>query len=132
MRAVVRVTAAPIVESLPCVGGVSLTLLKSPHFDASFRIAGSFDFMALPFLHEAIQYGTKVGPIAECSLPHYETIHHQDSHHHHIVLLFSAVKTTVVTAGCAAHRGDPAGLSQQDGLSHHGEFRGRASAPGHA
>lgn len=77
MRAVVRVTAAPIVESLPCVGGVSLTLLESPHFDASFRIAGSFDFMALPFVHEAIQYGTKVGPIAECSLPHYETIHHR-------------------------------------------------------
>lgn len=60
MRAVVRITASPIVESLPCVGGVSITMLKAPHFDASFKMANSFDFMALPFIHEAIKYGTKV------------------------------------------------------------------------
>ena len=28
MRAVARITASPIVETLPCVGGVSITLLK--------------------------------------------------------------------------------------------------------
>ncbi len=61
MRAVARITASPVVETLPCVGGVSITLLRVPHFDASFKIADSFDFMALPFVHEAIVFGSKVG-----------------------------------------------------------------------
>ena len=60
MRAVARITASPIVETLPCVGGVAITLLKAPYFDASFSMISGLDIMALPFVHEAIRMATKV------------------------------------------------------------------------
>ena len=60
MRAVSRITLSPIVETLPCVGGVSITLLEAPHFDAAFSLLGPFDLLSLPFIHEAFQYAVKV------------------------------------------------------------------------
>jgi hypothetical protein len=59
LRAVSRITLSPIVETLPCVGGVSISLLKAPYFDASFSMISGLDIMALPFVHEAIKIGTK-------------------------------------------------------------------------
>ena len=60
MRAVSRITLSPIVETLPCVGGVSITLLEAPHFDAKFSLAGPLDILSLPFIHEAFQFAVKV------------------------------------------------------------------------
>lgn len=59
MRAIVRITASPLTEALPCVGGVSVSLLKAPYFDAQFRIADSVDWLACPLIHEACQYAVK-------------------------------------------------------------------------
>lgn len=59
MRTIVRITASPLTETLPCVGGVSVTLLKAPYWDAQFRIADSVDWLACPLLHEAVQYSVK-------------------------------------------------------------------------
>ena len=60
MRGVARITLSPIVETLPCVGGVSITLLKAPYFDAKFSLIGSLDILGLPFIHEAFKYGVRV------------------------------------------------------------------------
>lgn len=53
-RALARIVVAPLVESLPCVGGVSVTLMEAPHIDAEVRVAGSPDLGALPFVPAAM------------------------------------------------------------------------------
>ena len=60
MRAVSRITLSPIVETLPCVGGVSISLLEAPHFDAAFSLIGPFDLLSLPIVHEIFQYAVRV------------------------------------------------------------------------
>ena len=60
MRAVARITLSPFVETLPCVGGVSITLLKAPYFDAQFSLVSTLDILGLPLIHEAFQFGVGV------------------------------------------------------------------------
>ncbi len=60
MRAVSRITIAPMVETLPCVGGVSVTLLEAPYFDAVFRLINSIDILSMPGIHDAVQFAAKV------------------------------------------------------------------------
>ena len=60
MRAVSRITIAPMVETLPCVGGVSVTLLEAPYFDAAFRLINSIDILSMPGIHDAVQFAAKV------------------------------------------------------------------------
>ena len=75
MRAVSRITLSPIVETLPCVGGVSITLLEAPYFDANFHLAGFLDILSLPIIHEAFHYAVKVrGPSTDAGFCHFWTI----------------------------------------------------------
>ena len=67
MRAVSRITLSPIVETLPCVGGVSITLLEPPHFDANFSLIGTFDLLSLPFVHEGFHFAVKVRYTQSCA-----------------------------------------------------------------
>ncbi len=55
-----RITLSPIVETLPCVGGVSVTLLESPYFDACFSLINHYDILALPIIHDGVQFAAKV------------------------------------------------------------------------
>ena len=59
LRAVSRITLSPIVETLPCVGGVSVTLLESPYFDACFSLINHYDILALPIIHDGVQFAAK-------------------------------------------------------------------------
>ncbi|PSC73977.1 synaptotagmin-2-like isoform X1 [Micractinium conductrix] len=47
-KALTRITIKPLVETLPCLGGVTVSLLETPHFDMDFRLCDSPDIMALP------------------------------------------------------------------------------------
>lgn len=47
-KALTRITVKPLVETLPCLGGVTVSLLEPPHFNMDLRIADSPDIMALP------------------------------------------------------------------------------------
>ena len=69
MRSVARITLSPIVETLPCVGGVSITLLKAPYFDAKFSLMGSLDILGLPFIRQAFLFAVKVGLPLLCRVP---------------------------------------------------------------
>ena len=60
LRATSRITLSPIVETLPCVGGVSVTLLEAPYFDANFSLISTYDILALPFIHDGVQFAAKV------------------------------------------------------------------------
>jgi len=48
LKALARMTLYPLVEQLPCVGGVTLSLLEQPTVDFDLRILDSPDLLALP------------------------------------------------------------------------------------
>jgi hypothetical protein len=54
IRALARITLAPLVETLPCLGAVQISLLEEPHIDFSLHIFGSWDLMLLPILKDAV------------------------------------------------------------------------------
>lgn len=66
VRALARVTVSPLVDRLPCVGGLKVSLLEIPTVDAELRIAGSPDLLALPGVPQALRLGMGfgLGPIA--------------------------------------------------------------------
>lgn len=47
-KALTRITVKPLVETLPCLGGVTVSLMETPHFDMDLRLCDSPDIMALP------------------------------------------------------------------------------------
>mmetsp|Transcript_16823 Transcript_16823/g.36400 ORF Transcript_16823/g.36400 Transcript_16823/m.36400 type:complete len:591 (+) Transcript_16823:224-1996(+) len=59
-KAEARVTLRPLVDTVPCVGGVMISLLSVPHFDLSFKLGGRVDLMALPIIKETIKNVTKM------------------------------------------------------------------------
>ncbi|EIE27098.1 hypothetical protein COCSUDRAFT_45729 [Coccomyxa subellipsoidea C-169] len=56
VRADARITIAPLVDTLPCLGAVSISLLDPPHLDVSLQIFGGLDLMLLPGLREAVHF----------------------------------------------------------------------------
>jgi Ca2+-dependent lipid-binding protein len=52
-KARARVTLCPLVDTFPCIGGVTLSLLDVPHFDFKLRLFGGPDVMAFPGVKEA-------------------------------------------------------------------------------
>jgi len=48
LKALARMTLYPLVEQLPCVGGVTLSLLEQPTVDFDLHILDSPDLLALP------------------------------------------------------------------------------------
>ncbi|KAK9825678.1 hypothetical protein WJX81_002318 [Elliptochloris bilobata] len=59
MRATARVTLAPLVESLPCLGAVTITLLEEPYVDLSLALIGGLDLMQLPGVRDGALYAAQ-------------------------------------------------------------------------
>ncbi len=52
----------PLIETFPCLGGVSVSLLNVPHVDCCLELVKGVDLMALPVLPQLIRAAMKVGP----------------------------------------------------------------------
>ncbi len=59
-QAEARVTLKPLVDTIPCIGGVSISLLKVPHVDFSLCLMRGVDIMALPIVKDVVKLATKV------------------------------------------------------------------------
>lgn len=59
MRATAHLTLAPLVESLPCLGAVTITLLEEPYIDLSLALIGGLDLMQLPGVHDGALYAAQ-------------------------------------------------------------------------
>lgn len=55
MKAESRITIKPLVETLPCLGSVSVSLLKEPFVDLSVMVINRLDLMALPIVRDIVQ-----------------------------------------------------------------------------
>lgn len=60
LKGTVRATLSPLVETIPCLGAVTITLLETPYTELSFSLLNKFDIMSLPLLHTAANYGLKM------------------------------------------------------------------------
>lgn len=54
IRADARITFAPLVDTLPCLGAVTVSLLDPPYIDLSLSLIGGINLMALPGLREGV------------------------------------------------------------------------------
>lgn len=52
-------TLAPLVDTLPCMGAVQISLLEDPYIDFSISLFGSLDLMLLPGLKDAVNLVAK-------------------------------------------------------------------------
>ncbi|GLC34697.1 hypothetical protein PLESTB_001233100 [Pleodorina starrii] len=59
-KADIRVMLRPLVEKFPCLGGVSVSLLRVPVVDFSLSLIKGVDLMALPFIPQILQAALKV------------------------------------------------------------------------
>uniref|UniRef100_A0A1D1ZVZ1 Extended synaptotagmin-3 n=1 Tax=Auxenochlorella protothecoides TaxID=3075 RepID=A0A1D1ZVZ1_AUXPR len=60
IKALARITIKPLVETLPCFGGITLSLMEAPHVDLDVHLAGSADLLALPLVPEAVKLAIKI------------------------------------------------------------------------
>lgn len=49
-----------MVDTIPCIGGATVTLLSMPHFDFTLRLFNGPDMMAIPGVSEAIRWAVGV------------------------------------------------------------------------
>ncbi|KAG2431308.1 hypothetical protein HYH02_013439 [Chlamydomonas schloesseri] len=59
-KADVRVLLRPLVEQFPCLGGVSISLLRVPTVDFSLKLVKGVDIMALPFIPQIVAAAMRV------------------------------------------------------------------------
>jgi len=59
LRATARVTLSPLVDTLPCLGAVTITLLDEPYVDLSLALIGGLDLMQLPGVRDAALYAAQ-------------------------------------------------------------------------
>ncbi|KAL4424265.1 hypothetical protein ABPG75_001566 [Micractinium tetrahymenae] len=59
-KALTRITIKPLVETLPCFGGVTVSLLETPHFNMDLKICDSWDIMAFPTVPLLVSTAIKV------------------------------------------------------------------------
>uniref|UniRef100_A0A7R9V5U8 C2 domain-containing protein n=1 Tax=Chlamydomonas euryale TaxID=1486919 RepID=A0A7R9V5U8_9CHLO len=59
-KADVRITLKPLVEVIPCVGGVAISLLRVPHVDFKLSIIGGVDLMALPVIKDGVRLALRL------------------------------------------------------------------------
>lgn len=60
LKALARITLNPLVEKLPCVGGVKFSLLEEPVVDFDLNVLGSPDLLALPIITLATRAALKL------------------------------------------------------------------------
>jgi Ca2+-dependent lipid-binding protein len=61
LDAVARITLRPLVDKLPCIGAISIALTESPLVDLTLKLLNDWDLMSLPFVHDLVLMGTKIG-----------------------------------------------------------------------
>lgn len=61
LDALARITFRPLVDKLPCIGAVSVALMDTPFIDLTLKLINDWDIMSLPFIHEAVLMGAKIG-----------------------------------------------------------------------
>ena len=59
IRGLARITLAPLVDTLPCMGAVQISLLEDPYIDFSISLFGSLDLMLLPGLKDVVNLVAK-------------------------------------------------------------------------
>lgn len=72
LDALARITFRPLVDKLPCIGAVSVALMDTPFIDLTLKLINDWDIMSLPFIHDAVLMGAKIGaePVRPaCSVP---------------------------------------------------------------
>lgn len=52
MKVTARSTLRPLVDTLPCMGAVTVALVDTPHLDFSLHLFSRFDLMLLPGIRE--------------------------------------------------------------------------------
>jgi Ca2+-dependent lipid-binding protein len=60
LKARARITLKPLVETIPCLGAVNISLLEVPTVDLALSIINSPDLMAIPGLNLAVNLGLKM------------------------------------------------------------------------
>lgn len=60
LKARARITLKPLVETIPCLGAVNISLLEVPTVDLALSIINSLDLMAIPGLNLAVNLGLKM------------------------------------------------------------------------
>eukprot|EP00892_Ulva_mutabilis_P003246 jgi/Ulvmu1/1293/UM011_0017.1 len=61
LDALARITFRPLVDKLPCIGAVSVCLMDTPFVDLTLKLLNDWDIMSLPFVHDAVLMGAKIG-----------------------------------------------------------------------
>ncbi|DBA90530.1 TPA: hypothetical protein ACH3X1_003782 [Trebouxia sp. C0004] len=60
LKARARITLKPLVETIPCLGAVNISLLEVPTVDLALSVINSLDLMAIPGLNLAVNFGLKM------------------------------------------------------------------------
>lgn len=60
LKARARITLKPLVETIPCLGAVTISLLEVPTVDLALMVINHMDIMALPGLNLAVNLGLKM------------------------------------------------------------------------
>ena len=56
MKVTSRMTLRPLVDTLPCMGAVTVTLIEAPYIDFALHLFSRFDLMLLPGVREIANY----------------------------------------------------------------------------
>ncbi|KAK9787262.1 hypothetical protein WJX73_001203 [Symbiochloris irregularis] len=59
MKAVARMTMRPLVETLPCIGAVNVSLMQVPYIDASLFVGNRLDLMQLPGIKQLTAFAVE-------------------------------------------------------------------------
>ena len=69
IKAEARITLKPLVDVIPCIGGVTISLLSIPQVDLSLCIFKGVDLMALPIVKDVVRMALKMVTETICVLP---------------------------------------------------------------
>lgn len=75
LDAVARVTMRPLVDKLPCIGAIQIALTDVPFTDLTLKLINNWDILSLPFIHDAVLMGVKVGTEPVCIFVYSRHVH---------------------------------------------------------
>lgn len=56
MKVLSRITLRPLVDTLPCMGAVTISLVETPYIDFALHLFKKFDLMLLPGISQIANY----------------------------------------------------------------------------
>lgn len=68
LKACARITLKPLVETIPCLGAVTVSLLEVPTVDLALMLINKMDIMAFPGLNMAVNLGLKMVSPVPCEV----------------------------------------------------------------